>query len=53
MSEFEGDGWAEFNVEDLDDLELAFLRNAVHAGAGAVRLNAYVYIDIGEPPERE
>ncbi len=46
MSEFEGDGMAEFNIEDLNGQEIETLKAALKAGKGGITLYAYVYLEI-------
>lgn len=52
MGEIEGDGIAEFNIEDLTPEEHRQLKRAIMIGKGEVSIYAYVYLDI-DPPERE
>ena len=46
MSEIEGDGVAQFRIEDLEESELEELRVALKSGEGMVQLYAYVYMEI-------
>lgn len=52
MAEIEGDGVAEFSIENLEPDEFTSLKRAIMIGKGEVTIYAYVYLDI-EPPERE